>query len=214
MSKAVIICGEELILSEHRAVFWPREQMLIVSDLHIGKSAHFRKSGIPIPDDVQHSDLQRLQSLVEEFLPQKLLVVGDMFHHESNGDNEIFKEWRFRFQGLQILLVSGNHDRYQQANCQQFDIQLCRGELDVEPFRFVHEFKDACEMYCISGHVHPGVYLSSTARQSLRLPCFVVNENNIVLPAFSSFTGLDITSAATANTRHFAIGGGKVFEVV
>ena len=46
------ILGEKLILTNQRVVFWPKESALILSDLHIGKTAHFRKNGIAIPKNI------------------------------------------------------------------------------------------------------------------------------------------------------------------
>ena len=86
--------GEELILSEERAIYWARKRMLIVSDLHIGKSAHFRKHGLQVPDSVGLTDLQRLGKLMETFSPEILLVTGDMFHNQLNSDADAFIEWR------------------------------------------------------------------------------------------------------------------------
>ncbi len=46
-------------LSPERMVFWEEEKALVVSDLHFGKTGHFRKSGIPVPQSVYKEDLQR-----------------------------------------------------------------------------------------------------------------------------------------------------------
>jgi metallophosphoesterase superfamily enzyme len=54
--------------------------VLIVSDLHFGKTGHFRKSGIAVPQSVYKKDLQRLFHQVQYFQPRKLIVVGDLFH--------------------------------------------------------------------------------------------------------------------------------------
>ena len=43
----------------------------------------------------------------------------------------------------------------------------------------------------IGGHIHPGVTLIAQNRQKLKFPCYLVSENQIILPAFSQFTGLD-----------------------
>ena len=42
--------------------------------------------------------------------------------------------------------------------------------------------------FAIVGHVHP-VYRLSSAGDSLRLPCFVVDGRWAMLPAFGAFTG-------------------------
>ncbi|MFN9801977.1 MAG: DEAD/DEAH box helicase, partial [Bacteroidota bacterium] len=37
--------------------------------------------------------------------------------------------------------------------------------------------------------LHPAVRMVGPARQSLRLPCFWLGENQSILPAFGEFTG-------------------------
>ena len=45
------IFNQTFLLSAQRTVFWEEEKTLILSDLHLGKSGHFRKSGIAIPQN-------------------------------------------------------------------------------------------------------------------------------------------------------------------
>src|SRR6478609_8350233 len=94
-------------LSPERMVFWEEENALIVSDLHFGKTGHFRKSGIPVPQNVYKEDLQRLVSLLHHFNPRRLVVVGDFFHSHANTELDWFKRWRESFTMLEILLVRG-----------------------------------------------------------------------------------------------------------
>src|SRR5690606_41365828 len=58
--------------------------------------------------------------------------------------------------------------------------------------------------YQICGHVHPGVSLRLPTQKFVRLPCFVVSPQKIVLPAFSHFTGLD-TRFQLEETTQYAI---------
>ena len=74
------IKGQRLVLHPSRVIFWEEESALILSDLHFGKSGHFRKSGIPIPQNVYKEDLQRLVTLVQYFNPRQMIIAGDLFH--------------------------------------------------------------------------------------------------------------------------------------
>ncbi len=205
--------GEEIILSAERALYWPREKALVVADMHLGKTAHFRQFGIPVPSSLLSSDLLRLTSLIDKFLPKKLIVVGDMFHQHFNHDIELFIEWRSRFEGLQVVLVQGNHDKLKPLQYMNMDIEIYNPNLCLAPFQFVHEHKQHHEQFfTISGHVHPGVLLRGSARQSLKLPCFALNQHQVVLPAFSLFTGLDV-SYCIDECDFYAIAAENVFKV-
>src|SRR5215813_11218762 len=94
-------------LSSDRCMFWEEEKALIISDLHFGKTGHFRKAGIPVPQNVYKEDLHRLVAQVQFYQPQKLVIVGDMFHSVMNKELELFKRWRSNFSELDVLLVKG-----------------------------------------------------------------------------------------------------------
>src|SRR4051794_29618515 len=97
-------------LSADRCMFWEEEKALIISDLHFGKTGHFRKEGIPVPQNVYKEDLQRLITRIQYYQPKKLVIVGDMFHSKMNKELDLFKRWRSTFSQLNVLLVKGNHD--------------------------------------------------------------------------------------------------------
>ena len=59
--------NQNLVFTNQRALFWDQQSALILSDLHIGKSATFRKNGIPISQSVLIEDLQRLKALIDHF---------------------------------------------------------------------------------------------------------------------------------------------------
>jgi DNA ligase-associated metallophosphoesterase len=183
--------GEELILDKERAIYWPAKSMLIISDIHIGKSAHFRRSGIPVPATIGLNDLNRITKLAELYNADILVITGDMFHNKINSDVEEFRSWRAQHANLRIHLIKGNHDDLKAEDYEGLDIEIHEKELLMYPFRFIHdkpEIKD--EYFNITGHIHPGVTVYGKARQRLRLPCFYFNSTCAVLPAFSAFTGL------------------------
>ena len=73
-----VINGNHFWLSPQRCVFWEEENAVIVSDMHIGKTVHFRRSGIAVSQRVYTEDLQRLLSSILFFKVDKLIVVGDL----------------------------------------------------------------------------------------------------------------------------------------
>jgi DNA ligase-associated metallophosphoesterase len=200
--KQITLNGESIVLNNLRALYWPREEALIVSDLHIGKSAHFRKHGIPISVNVQHNDLERLTFLVSLYNPKKIIIVGDLFHAEINTDMDLFKIWRADHSDLEIILIKGNHDRLKDIVYDSFDIDYCDQELNLPPFKFIHEPEVIEDEFTISGHIHPGFLLRTKTKQRIKLPCFQVSESQLILPAFSEFTGLAISKNQKTNTYY------------
>jgi len=195
-------------LSPERMVFWEEEKALIVSDLHFGKTGHFRKSGIPVPQSVYKEDLQRLVSQLQYFQPRQLIVVGDMFHSHANKELDLFKKWRHDFPQLCIRLVMGNHDILQDKWYTELDIETV-DQLTIKDISFTHDINDidapeSQGTYFFSGHIHPGVHIRGGGKQSLHFPCFYFSPSYCVLPAFSRFTGL-ATIRPAAGDKVFAI---------
>jgi DNA ligase-associated metallophosphoesterase len=205
--------GEQFILSKERAIFWVEKKMLIISDLHIGKSAHFRRSGIQVPDTVGLTDLHRLTSLMKEFEPDTLLVTGDMFHNNINSDANAFVDWRRRYAHLKVVLIKGNHDALKNEDYEALNIDVHPKELLCGPFRFIHDQPlERDEYYNICGHIHPGVVLYGKAKQQLKFPCFYFGQHCAILPAFSVFTGLKILKPQEGD-RFYALTLHKVIKV-
>jgi len=206
--------GEEVILDKERALFLPKHQLLAISDLHLGKSAHFRQAGLQVPSTIAQTDLQRLSLLIKQYNPTTLLINGDMFHHGLNTDINEFSVWRKQYQELNFLLVKGNHDRLSDANYAAMNIEIHEPSFCLGPFCFIHDAPNGMEeeLYPISGHIHPGVTIVGKAKQRLKFPCFYFGKDYAVLPAFSLFTGL-YTVYPKANERIFAVTPKSVVEV-
>ena len=98
---------QHLWLTAQCSIFWEEQKTLIVSDLHFGKTGHFRKSGIAVPQTIYKEDLQRLILLLNYFKLKQLIVVGDFFHSHANTELDWFKKWRKDLAHLKILLVKG-----------------------------------------------------------------------------------------------------------
>ena len=197
------IRGQQLWLSPHRCLFWEEERSLILSDLHFGKTGHFRKAGIAVPQSVYREDLLRLLSLIQYFQPRQLLVVGDLFHSRENKELNLFRRWRDDFPDLGIRLILGNHDILHEDWYEAAGITVSREILRMGEFAFIHDITGAGVReaagatgeprgeapYFFSGHLHPGIRIRGMGKQSLQFPCFYFGEQYAVLPAFGKFTG-------------------------
>ncbi|HMR84042.1 MAG TPA: ligase-associated DNA damage response endonuclease PdeM [Niabella sp.] len=208
-----IICNKELlVLLVERAIYWPRKQVLFLADMHLGKTGYFRSRGIPIPSTVMTDDLKRLAMLIETYQPRTIIVAGDMFHHDYNADIHLFKQWRESFADIDFVLVPGNHDKLMHINYEALGIRLTGKDHVMEPFFITHhDMKDSENGFVISGHIHPGYIITGKARQSYRMPCFIVSAHRMVLPAFSAFTGLYTGYDISPSDKYYLIGNETIF---
>lgn len=175
--------------------------MLIISDPHFGKTGHFRKSGISVPQGVFNEDLHSLFDLIQFFKPSALLITGDMFHSHFNKEIDHFIKWRKDIAHLPVILVKGNHDILSEKVYQQAEIEIYNECWQRRNFYFAHDI-DSCKeaavnnMYIFTGHIHPAVKVQLSSKQTARLPCFYFGKDHAILPAFSLFTG-----GATIDTK-------------
>lgn len=209
--------GQQLWLTPLKAIYWEDQSALILSDLHFGKTGHFRKAGIGVPQEIFKQDLQRLFHLVQYYKPKELIIVGDFFHSSYNRESDWFARWRKDHADLAITLVRGNHDILQASWYEEQAIQVQLGILTRGPFSFIHDYDELPEEqdkdnYIFSGHLHPGVLLSGSGKQSLRLPCFYFGKAKAILPAFSGFSGLALVSPE-AGSSVFAIAGQEIISI-
>jgi uncharacterized protein len=211
------IKDQSLCLSSDRSIYWEQQKALVVSDLHIGKTGHFRKAGIAVPQTVFKEDLQRLVALIQYFQPVSLIVVGDMFHSTANKELDLFSRWRGDFEYLKIKLVKGNHDILNNSWYSKTNIELFESSMTIGGFCFQHDPSD-CENendevnYVFSGHIHPGITISGVGKQTLKFPCFYFTDSYCILPAFSRFTGT-VSIKPKADDVAFAIVNNSIVRI-
>ena len=179
------LCEERLLLLSEKAIFWERKKILIVSDLHLGKAGHFRKHGIPVSRRVHLTDLKKLDYLLSQHRPKRLILLGDLFHSFENNEWNDFRSFIEMYDKVHFTLVRGNHDILEEYPKQLEVVE----RLDITPFSFTHE-KAHTNLYNLSGHVHPGYRIRGAARQGVTLSCFYFSEDHGILPAFGAFTGI------------------------
>jgi DNA ligase-associated metallophosphoesterase len=210
----ITIRDEELILAKERAIFLPQQQLLAISDLHLGKAAHFRKAGLQVPSTIAQSDLTRLGILLERFKPKTLLINGDMFHNDLNTDVDDFERWKVQYSSLKFVLVKGNHDKLEEKHYEKLGIEIHEPSYCTPNFCFIHDALKCQEknLYPISGHIHPGITVVGKAKQRLKFPCFYFGNDYAIMPAFSAFTGLSLVKPK-ANEQVYAITPTKVVKI-
>ena len=214
---AYTIDQNDFVLSPERVMFWEKQKTLVIADLHIGKTGHFRKSGIPVPQHIYKEDLLRLFTQILFFKAERLIITGDLSHSQSNKEMDLFKKWRHDLETLQIILVNGNHDILEDEWYDSLLIER-KDSLDIGNFSFCHDPKDARAVvkenkhYTFCGHIHPSISMHGRGRQSLQFPCFYFGNTIGILPAFSRFTGY-VSVKAKKGENVFAIIEKSIMQV-
>lgn len=191
---------------------------MLLADLHLGKGAHFRRSGIAVPEATGARNFWRLQNLIDEFQPERILFLGDLFHSDYNQVWEQFVDFIAKHDAISFELIPGNHDILGEKRYEAAGLLLQDEILEMGPFWLTHHPMEKDQLptdkYVLAGHVHPCVRMSNTGgrRGSIRLPAFWFGERQGLLPAFGEFTG-GYTVPVGKKDRVFVLVEGEVLAV-
>ena len=186
VSKQITVLNNTFTLHPHGAAFWKEQQMLLLADAHFGKTAHFRKHGIAVPNGVAETDYAKLKGLVVFFQPKTICFLGDLFHSYLNSEWILFEEWAQQT-STEKILIKGNHDIIPEHKLEVAGIMVF-DKIETNGFMLTHHPTEAA-YFNICGHVHPGIKLKGEGKQYLKLPCFFKSEKQLILPAFGDLTG-------------------------
>ncbi|UIN23888.1 ligase-associated DNA damage response endonuclease PdeM [Herbaspirillum frisingense] len=183
--------GATLTMLPERALLWRERAMLILADVHFGKAAAFRAGGIPVPHGTTRANLDLIDALVQRHAVRHVVFLGDFLHARAGrvaGTLQALARWRSCNAGLSLTLVRGNHDHHAGDPPEALAMEVVDEPWRVGPLAFCHHPQTVDGAFAIVGHVHP-VYRLAAAGDALRLPCFVVDGQWAMLPAFGDFTG-------------------------
>jgi uncharacterized protein len=179
--------GETFFATAGGALFWPREEALLVADLHLEKASWFARLGQFLPPYDSHATLSALAAAVDCTGAKRLFCLGDSFH-DAFGCERLPDQARALLTHLTGKLdwtwIVGNHDPGFADHCGG---QL-EEEVEIAGIILRHEAVRADPRPEMSGHFHPKLRVTLKGRHVSRR-CFVVSPSKMILPAFGAFTG-------------------------
>ena len=177
---------ESLIATGTGALFWPRQKLLAVADLHLGKSERLARSrAVLLPPYESEDTLLALEKDIAASEAELVVCLGDSFDDNLSASS-LSEESECTLAKLsgdrEWIWVAGNHDPASGRRDGG-----CASELAVHPFVFRHI---AAESVCgeISGHYHPKASIFLRGR-SITRSCFLADQNRVILPAYGVYTG-------------------------
>ena len=182
----VLLSGEVLHARGSGALFWPNQKLLLVSDLHLGKSERIARSGgTMLPPYETQDTLARLDAEIAATDPATVLCLGDSFDDlaASQALEESVLDWISRLMaGRRWIWLEGNHDP---GPVNLGGSHLAEYQTETLVFRHIAQPGATAE---ISGHYHPKASIHARGR-SVSRPCFLCDQNRIIMPAFGTYTG-------------------------
>ncbi len=197
--------GRRFVLDAGLGLYWPEQEALVVSDLHLEKASFLAQFGSAVAPYDTRDTLARLDTLVGRYRPKRLILLGDTFH-DRLAWHRLEDAARAHLLDLCASVeachwVEGNHDLGAQAGNIRFTEETV---LDGVVFRHEAGVRDRPQ---VIGHFHPKM-TTHVRGHRFTGKCFLVGRDLLIMPAFGSFTGgLDIT-----NDVFEALSGGEPFQ--
>lgn len=176
------LAGAALRALPSGALHWPEQALLVVSDLHLGKSERMARRGGPLlPPYETRETLARLDTDLAVTAARRVICLGDSFDDaaaaEVLGQDEAL--WLARMMaGRDWVWIAGNHDPAPLALGGTH-----RAEITLGPLTLRHIAVPTAQAE-VSGHYHPKARLAGRSR-----PCFLLDEARLILPAYGTYTG-------------------------
>lgn len=182
----ISLSGCRLIALGTGALHWPDQSLLIVSDLHLGKSERIaRRGGTMLPPYETRDTLSRLEADINATDARIIVCLGDSFDDRTAAESltEDERLWITRLQaGRRWVWIEGNHD----PGPLDFG-GMHLAELPLAPLVLRHIAKPGASGE-ISGHYHPKIHLPTRGRVISR-PAFLLDTSRIILPSYGTYTG-------------------------
>ena len=112
-SQPLSICGRAFVADRSGALYWPGEQALIISDLHLEKGSAYAARGVMLPPYDTRATLMRLAETIDRYEVATVIALGDSLHdvgavdRMSSDDLDIL---RIMQEDREWIWVTGNHD--------------------------------------------------------------------------------------------------------
>jgi uncharacterized protein len=178
------LVADEILLDGRLALFHQTERWLTVADLHFGYELSQRAAGRLVPMWGMAAISGRLMQLVNEYEPERLIILGDLVH-DKTAAREASQLLRDLATRCEVVVVAGNHDRQLRGQVEMAE------SLGTDRFHFHHGHcaAEAGDRIQIIGHHHPAAVITDGAGLRLKCPAFVQQSTCWIMPAFSPWAG-------------------------
>lgn len=184
-----------------KTLFFPKQGILAIGDLHLGYDSMLKEQGINLLFDQLEETKKELEIIIKRikaiYTLKKIILLGDVKHHFQFQRQEIYDLRNFlRFlekylPKKNIILIKGNHDTFTLN-----DYKLHEYYIENE-LAFTHGEQDFQELYkkeiktIITSHIHPAVLIKDKINiKREKYKCFLVGKYKrkqfMILPSFFS----------------------------
>ena len=204
-----------------KTLFFPKEKILAIGDLHLGFEEYLRKAGLNLPL-MQFKSLEKeITNIIKHIKTkygkiEKIVLLGDLKHNfgfqarEKNELNKLIQLLEKFVAPQDIICIRGNHE-LNDKNGRYIDYYI------FKDIAFTHGHRDYLEIYdkkinlVIMGHLHPSVTLRDEMKiRNEKYKCFLIGRHKkkdfAIVPSFLEFTeGIAANEMDEMSDNHFSI---------
>lgn len=205
-----------------KTLFFPKEKIVVIGDLHLGYEEALRTRGLDVPlgqFEEMTSELEKTIDYIKNRYGkiEQIIFLGDIKHHFgylASEKEEIKKLLSFlKKKGVEennVIFIRGNHEK-NDKNGKFLDYYI------VKDTAFIHGHQEFPEIYAkeinlvIMAHLHPTVTLSDEMKiKREKYKCFLVgkykNKEFVILPSFLKITeGVSLSEFSDELARGYDI---------
>lgn len=196
-----------------RCLYWKKEKILIVGDLHLGYEDNLNQRGIVFPKKQQEENFRLFQRVFLELRKkkiEKILLLGDIKHYfggilrqESQDFDELIRFFENELdKKVKIEIVKGNHDKILEPIIKKYENVTLQDYLIIKNTLFFHgdpgSLKKVYEIMknkkiekVVVGHFHPVLVLKDKEDvKKEKYKCFLYgfskeyNKEVVFVPSF------------------------------
>lgn len=201
-----------------KTVFFPKEGILAIGDLHIGYEHALVKSGFQIPETQIKDTIENLEKIIKKikekkYKLKKIVFLGDIKHFfgyewkERFYFNKILDFLKKHVKEKDIILIKGNHDKFDFVGKKMKDYYFNKGIMFLHGHATFPQIFEQRVKAIVMGHLHPSIMLRD--KQNIKretYKCFLVGKFKrkkvFILPSF-----LGLTEGSAVNGKSYEHGG-------
>lgn len=191
-----------------KALWFEKQKLLAIADLHIGYEQALNEAGIALPRKQFEVMKKELSFLLNFLQPKKIVINGDLKHEFG----EISKqEWQETLAILDLLLskakvilVKGNHDTILEPIARKKGLKIVdyycinKGEICFMHGHKIFDKALAKARLLVFGHTHPAIILREGIKTE-KYKCWLIGKwkgkKVVVMPSFIFYIeGVDVLS--------------------
>ncbi len=216
------------------ALWLKKEQILIISDLHLGYEEYLHQKGLLLPKAQAQLIKEELQKIFQIVKPVVIIINGDLKHEFGKVLRQEWKEMLELIDFLQqhckeIVLIRGNHDIILGPIAEKKGIRAVseyrtKDVLITHGNKITSQITKATAKTIIIGHEHPAICIREKSKAE-KFKCFLKGKWKrkalIVMPSFNPLLeGADIATEKllspflkdVSDFEVFAASAGEVFR--